>query len=377
MINAMHSRPREGQAELALTRLCCPQISGDGGDGPRTVFPAMYSQGVYCLASVVLDPSGVSRIAWGIRADERTLCFLFKAKSMQEIRSSFTEGVPRRIKQGLSALHVQRIPNRMVRTRDVEMELIDDGDKPDFDLAAAGVSQLENVIPQGPDMIALQLENITLHDTVAETLDNRARRIWMQFLHDLVAKSPVHRPASEGSYLQLSPGARQDVRDELFQRSNLEGVFDVVQFQRCTREKWDNDIFNRFFPPKGFALSPRTQNYAQCNYFKAWNLLMLDVNAQGAETIRAKFRQRVNKLTWLPYAYADRMWTTRTNASFEFRPTDCRNRVPAPQLAINPHTRVRELLVPSQAQTRIKQRARQYHAQVAAEREEEEESGSE
>ena len=165
----------------------------------------------------------------------------------------------------------------------------------------------------------------------------------------------------------LTPGRAEEAgvtytatKEELFKRSDLRGVFDVIQFTKPDKERWESQIFNRYFPPPHAQLPEKTQNYRQCQYYISWTGFMSKHAGPEAEIIRLKFKERFNKLTWLPRITCDRIWSTKIDETLAFRPTG-QDRVPAPQLVINPHTHVRDLVVspPAEVRTRDEVRHRQ------------------
>ncbi|KAG2336315.1 hypothetical protein BDR05DRAFT_866367, partial [Suillus weaverae] len=132
--------------------------------------------------------------------------------------------------------------------------------------------------------------------------------IYEQFIFDVIEQAPNRKSKREGSYLTIPVHRRIDLaQPELLQV--LELPFDQAQYCICTPEQWKMH-FDRIFPPSVQAARASGQNFPSCSYYRSYIALASTVAAAHLVKIRAALKVEFEKLAWVPWTSADRMWGT-------------------------------------------------------------------
>ncbi|TFK60184.1 hypothetical protein BDN72DRAFT_905193 [Pluteus cervinus] len=148
-------------------------------------------------------------------------------------------------------------------------------------------------------------------DLVCETL-------WFQFLHDIMEKAPNHQLGTAPSFCKLDLDERLNATDATFRNQTLSDIFYTCRWKVVddhTDVNWMR-VFDHLWLDLGKVKVGKTQNYRSMWYFKWWELLKDRTSATGLSRMRTALRSQFDKLYWIPYAQADRVWNTKVAKSF-------------------------------------------------------------
>ncbi|KAG1765274.1 hypothetical protein EV702DRAFT_949170, partial [Suillus placidus] len=168
------------------------------------------------------------------------------------------------------------------------------------------------------------------------SINQKVAKIYEQFCFDVIEKAPNRKSKQAGSYLSIPLHRRIDLaRPELLMTPAL--PFQQAQYYRCSTEQWENH-FNRIFPmpssPEA-AQNAAGQNFPNCTYYKRYMALAGTLQAPSLKKIRGALKVEFDKLAWVPYTCADRMWGTsaKHTKGWTVLPGDAKG---GPMIAINP-----------------------------------------
>lgn len=225
--------------------------------------------------------------------------------------------------------NASRRNNRMVMTRRFTSSRHEPAPVLNFGIDDQDVEMALGVDISGPDV-----EAEGVREAEPNSMNERLSKIWYQMLFDVMRKAPnpssVHLP----SFAETTPTEQTEIEETFYKTHEL--PFRLARCKRVTLEYWDNDMFNRFFPPQGSAIAARLQNFRSCQYFTDFTALMGYVTREHSVTIRNALKMKWQQLYWMPLPSSDRMWNTRqamTGHHFVL-PVTCA--APAPQIALNP-----------------------------------------
>ncbi|TFK58657.1 hypothetical protein BDN72DRAFT_950632, partial [Pluteus cervinus] len=154
------------------------------------------------------------------------------------------------------------------------------------------------------------VEEIIFH---SRDVDQILNLLWGQFLHDLLAKAPNPSDAFKASYCTLSEAERSAVDESAFKSTTLSNYFGICRWKVGSTKDW-NRTFDHLWLAIGKQKAGKyVQNYPSARYFQWWQRIKSD-REQDTETLvkmRTAIKKRFDKLFWMPYAQADRIWNTK------------------------------------------------------------------
>ncbi|KAK7440445.1 hypothetical protein VKT23_017083 [Stygiomarasmius scandens] len=166
------------------------------------------------------------------------------------------------------------------------------------------------------------------------SVDERVTILLRQCLRDIILTVPQTRTGGRGelSYLSLSNAVRQDIDayDDLFTEIKLSKIWSCCQYKVASRKDFDA-AFNHLFPPHDEIVSPNSQGYIRCDYFRLWLNIR---NTSGSLIMRMELKQKFSKLLWIPQASRDRLWNTSQNNAPYFARLPPGSNGPAPRILI-------------------------------------------
>ncbi|PCH43987.1 hypothetical protein WOLCODRAFT_154041 [Wolfiporia cocos MD-104 SS10] len=267
-------------------------------------------QGLYFLAGIVEDQR-TYRLS-KVRESELPpshLLWLYRVSSTEDLATVFgvATGFSRQPRLG----NPTRTNNRRPATTDIEHLR---RDEPPVLNMGLDLRFWQTMVPMTLDGVEVARDVVLpRHAEVEEVreLDKQVSKIWFQMLSDIVDQSPNRRGWSNPSYVTLSKRKRRHVEAKHFQTFAL--PFTHVVWKVTQRAmNWENRVFERFFPPKGYQVPANSQNWQSCLYLQRYQRLMMWLEpGHGAEQIRMALRERFSMLWWMPNASEERMWKAR------------------------------------------------------------------
>lgn len=155
-----------------------------------------------------------------------------------------------------------------------------------------------------------------------------------QFPVDVFTLVPKPRTGNRTPWIILPDMAKQ-WNVGLFKSFGFSRIFRMAQYRRLDDKRWEELIFNRYFPRQGETDKAGLQGFPTAKYYRRWKGLLEEVDTPRAETVRRLVLKWFQKLWWLPLPGSDRMWEIRTTTQPEWimvppgEPQSC------PKLAIN------------------------------------------
>ncbi|THU76659.1 hypothetical protein K435DRAFT_878887 [Dendrothele bispora CBS 962.96] len=332
LVNSLHSRPDDGPASRSLMRAALPVTDADFEDINNYTLLFKPSQtpdvedeaddddddddeedhvkvpyapyGMIFLRRLKLDVDVPRMRADGPFMNSKAVKYFF-SQSLPEIRLKYgsTAIVPREVID-----RTRTVTNKVHRTM---MYHPDPSDPPEllFDLAARGHQLPPPAVDDGSDR-EQDSDDDDFRDTEGN-IDVRMTNLWHQFILDITNKSPNQSGATSPSYLKLSRSERTEATDAIYRNNKLSDIFRACTYKIGTRQEWER-AFNSLFPPRGKKFAPGTQNYPQCIYWRLWNDWTATADEETVDAMRKALKKKVSELSWIPNAYADRLWNTST-----------------------------------------------------------------
>ncbi|TFK62821.1 hypothetical protein BDN72DRAFT_902928 [Pluteus cervinus] len=176
--------------------------------------------------------------------------------------------------------------------------------------------------PGSPEWIIMYSNDV---DLVIQT-------VWGQFLHDLTAKAPNPKPADEPSYCKLSDEERLHATDETYKNKVLSDYFTTCRWKVATDREW-TEVFDHLWLGKGQVKRGKVQNYASMTYFSSWEQIKARTDGETVLKMRKVLKAQFNKLYWMPFAQAERIWVVKPGKSLTRSP-GLDSTAPAPRVII-------------------------------------------
>ncbi|KAK7675980.1 hypothetical protein QCA50_014254 [Cerrena zonata] len=350
MLNALHYRPARGQAEDKLVLCCCQRVADGSGESdsdeedepnqPRSLLvPILYKKGIYNIAGIIMR-HGDARIHVFTTVSDHSLSFFYNEPSLTSIQAYF--GVHHQIAGTTTRINPNRNPNKRVRTHEIQLDDVPAEQRVDFRLAERGVVVEAPPPRRGPDIDALTDMDVDMEllgfvpNPQPISVNDRVELIWHQFPRDIISKGPNERGESKPSYLCMSGEAIQAATIAIFNTRDMRDIFVRVQWRQADTKTWDETLFRRYFPPADAQIPTKFQNFRNCVYWQNWRQLIAEMTPTNAIITTACIKAKFDTLLWLPFASADRLWTTKLSRNvYQFLPSDEPARA-APQIVFNP-----------------------------------------
>jgi hypothetical protein len=122
-------------------------------------------------------------------------------------------------------------------------------------------------------------------------------------------KSPNGKRGCNSPYLRMSEVDRKTAGEAFFQSTEFSNNWLGIQWFIGTRQQWMTTI-GWLFPDPNTTVNLSCQNYLQCLYFRRWQHLCRTNDGRTIEVVKHAIEERMLGLSWLPFAQADKMWTT-------------------------------------------------------------------
>jgi len=343
LLNSLNSRPAGGRRYDQLLEICCQHVpnpdidSDDEGDDEDSLIPILYGRGLYFLSDIVVDDI-IYRMPMQRPLDPLLLANLYERPDISTLETDM--GVTMVIAEKGSMVNPNRIPNKRQRTTEVQY-IQDDTPMVDFGLERRGVEVRPREREYGMDV-----DNH--HTAIADSSDEEGNeqdidaivsKIWAQVPYDIFAKAANGKKQADPPHLIMSNAARSKVTWDAFHTTDLSAIFEKAQIRMTPPQFWQENLFARYFPPKGAKPKERgkLQNFPYMTYYQKWVKLMGDLSEDDAKVVRAAVWKRFKKVKWLPHADTDRMWVTKNgqhDKRFTMYPKGA-DFTTCPQLAVN------------------------------------------
>jgi hypothetical protein len=344
MLNSLNSRPASGRKYDELLQVCCqhipnPDIDSDDEDSEEedSLVPILYGRGLYFLSDIITEDV-VYRMPMQRPLDPLLLANLYGRPDIDTLDVDM--GASLVLAEKGSMVHPKRIPNKGQHTTQVNY-VQDNPAMVDFGLEGRGVEVRPRERERGMDVDNHHavMENSSDEEGNEQDVDNIVSKIWAQVPYDIFAKAANGKRQAEPPHLIMTTAARSNITWDAFHTTDLSAIFDKAQIRMTPPQFWQDNLFARYFPPKGTKPKERgkLQNFPYMTYYQKWVKLMGDLNEEDAKVVRAAVWKKFKKVKWLPHADTDRMWVTKNgqrDKRFTMYPlgdsfTTC------PQLAVN------------------------------------------
>ncbi|KAG1786408.1 uncharacterized protein HD556DRAFT_1248396 [Suillus plorans] len=270
---------------------------------------------------------------------------------MDEIKAAFDSSI---ISQSKKPSNKQRTQNRSRKTRDVDD--LRDPDRQPMHLATriqgVCVKPVLRLAGRDVDLNALhggEEQEVDGAEDDAQMLEiainQKVANIYEQFCFDVIEKAPNRKSKQAGSYLSIPVHRRIDLaRPELLMTPAL--PFQQAQYYRCSTEQWEKH-FNRIFPMPSSTEATQNasgQNFPNCTYYQRYMALIDTLQPPSLKKTRGALKVEFDKLAWVPYTCADRMWATgaKHTKGWTTLPGEAKG---GPMIAINPRQRQKVTLL--------------------------------
>ena len=287
--------------------------------------PALEERGCYFLSAVQLD-HGLFRLPLTRELDTQTYAQMYGAESWHSLEQLFHEGEQRQIRK-------EQAGTRRTRSTAVfEADRESPEREVDFGVHEADVTRRPAIMLTGPD-IAPNAGRPANDPALANGINGQLNKIWHQFLRDVLRKCPT---GSDGAYCVLETAEIEEATEEIYKSATLpfRGAFVKV----AQKQAWDTSMFDRFFPSRKLLaqFNKPAQHFPQCGYYLQWKSLIGTTRGDGDEELREGIRQEYNKLGWLPWNKADRMWIVQSAETGQFSKLGVERGGKGVKIAVNP-----------------------------------------
>jgi hypothetical protein len=161
------------------------------------------------------------------------------------------------------------------------------------------------------DLNAPDEDNIQVRENPMDKLLNGhslsvvLNHILLQFVHDIIERCPRRR---DGSLLcNLSKAERSNVPIGILQDNSV--PFIAAHLVVVKQTKWA-EIIRTCFPSQDFLPRPNMHHFQHCNFFVAWNDILMRLNQQKAAQVVSAIHQYLQNVDWLPHTTETTLWTT-------------------------------------------------------------------
>lgn len=285
--------------------------------------PALSERGCYFISAVEQD-HGLFRCPITRELDAQVYAKIYNVPSWSALEQLFQEGEAKQ----------QRKEHAGQRRNRITAIFEDERQSPEREIAF----ELDNV-ELGPS-IMLTGRDITSNairppdqGDVENGVSGEVNGIWRQFLRDLLRKCPS---GADGPYCVLTAADIEAVTETIYQSVTLplRSVFVKVP----QKQAWDTSLFDRFFPSRAHLakFNKPAQHFPHCGYYLRWQALINKTKGAGDEEIRASIRQEYNKLGWVPWNKADRMWIVESKETGQYSKLGVGRGQSGVRIAVNP-----------------------------------------
>lgn len=173
-----------------------------------------------------------------------------------------------------------------------------------------------------------------------QQIQNLVAQIWILFCRDLMRSSP-NEGTSGPAYTLLDERQRDRIADDrILRTTNLSRIFRCVQAKYASTEDW-RKIFDFLFPlPSNNVPS---QGYKTLGSLALYRQSIANVDLRLVSLIREGLWTLTERVSWLPFATADRLWNTSYAASWRY--FGLKPHRPAPRIAVRMYEDVESITV--------------------------------
>ena len=165
-------------------------------------------------------------------------------------------------------------------------------------------------------------------------VDGEVNGIWRQCLRDILRVCPK---STQGSYCTLGMEELESVTEDMYKGTKL--PFTKAFVKLATGPTWGT-FFDRFFPTKAMITAAQskgpTQHWGSCGYHHRWIQLMDKLSGGADHKVRESLRGEFDKLVWLPWGKADRMWVASSTETGHHAKLPAGANGTAVKIALNP-----------------------------------------
>ncbi|EKM49398.1 uncharacterized protein PHACADRAFT_33463 [Phanerochaete carnosa HHB-10118-sp] len=295
-------------------------------------------RGAYFVADTIknvfenMEGPHIYRIHSRVEVDEDTLVAIYQQKSMSHLRSHFGLGShwTRLVKLNPSANY--RLYKGGCTTLVDATSRRPRASPRDFNnITALNIQIHRPVVQTGPDIRGPGNSYDRVNEVLQGSLIDVLNRLYRQFAHDLMMKSP--NKLKGGTYITLRSAELASVTPDYYFHPILPLISARVVL--CQPEAWEKNI-SHLFPSKGNMASSTSNGYPGCTYFRAWTELLNRLDEWDAFQVTAEMRSEVAKFLWLPRTEKGSMWTTRKETQNMTRALPYEDCGSSPYIAANP-----------------------------------------
>jgi hypothetical protein len=302
MENSLIYRPAEGKAENALLDLACYH-------DPEEVEtqPSVYQPGAYFVSDI--QKGLPHQLPETCVLEAEYLLRLYRRDSMADIAHEFRDkedGEGRRM-------------GRCRKKRKLTALIVPVGVAEDLDESSDSASSASSA---GWNGVVEENEGNMMEGVVSPIVDLVVRHdeseIFQQFPSCIAQLVPDSRKGSDPWVLSSTAGTKHASMDLFMGRQNINAniaeqaligrVFLRCQYKVVNSIEWEETIFERYFPPKGFSPPKQFQHFGRSQYYTMWTDFMKKTNTQDAIKLRKQAYLWFKELRWVPYPESDRIW---------------------------------------------------------------------
>ncbi|KAG6370137.1 hypothetical protein JVT61DRAFT_12439 [Boletus reticuloceps] len=343
ILNGLYRRPDPRFNSLAAEACQHIPVDYDQQDPDiEDLRPLMYDAGLYFVCDIVADSTLTLRLPFHKAMSDDAIRRAF-GRDLLEIRSMIGVAIP----------DVQRrtgVPDRTAN-RSSRVTLRVDDIRP----AERAVPQIDDrllhniqrrhpAVARGPDVEHFRTHGGGTRDgqmlraqpAGSDDFIRTIKTLLEQMFHDILQESPNQRSALGRAWTNIPSHRRPEQATEQLYKS-FAVPFIAVQYTFCDEKEWQKR-FDHFFPLQ--RPDRRPQNFPKCRYYQDWMVLIDTLTPSSLQRVRATLQTEFDKLIWVPFTGADRMWETRTKEkSRGWLHLPQTKKWEGPHIAFSPHAR--------------------------------------
>lgn len=344
--NALQRRPQSTEAHSEMQACVSAWQPNDWDDPDQGKHPVLYDRGVFYASDIVMSDD-CWRLPVTRLPSSEDIAGYYQSADFSSLMGIFIGGLTR---APANSGMIRRVANRKRKMTDVihltDRNIRDEFSLPDLKLRNRGLDLRVRPTPKGLD-VDNRLPDI--EEDFTRQMDNNdpddpdaiCNRMLANFAYNIFQRSPNKKSVNDPAHVLIPPNTFARLSCTIFKTVDLTRVFFAVYARECTTDAW-NLIFDRYFPPHG-AILPSTgiQNWPTLPYYQQWAHLRARLDREDVETVRREIKREFDTFVWVPHAYTDRVWCTKTSGLNQTLWTRHPPRPPAsaPHIALNPRFR--------------------------------------
>ena len=287
--------------------------------------PSLLDRGCYFVSAVQLD-HGLFRCPITRELEAQTYAQMYGAESWGALEQLFHTGEEKQIRKERAGTGRNRSTAVFEGDRQSPERNVD------FGVTDADAALRPSVMLTGPD-IAPNAPRPSNDPGLQNGVNGELNGIWHQFLRDVLRKCPT---GNGGAYCVLAGAEIEQATEEVYRSTIL--PFRAAFVKVAPKQAWDTAMFDRFFPSRKLVakFNKPAQHFPHCGYYIRWKSLINKTSGDGDEELREGIRQEFDKLGWLPWNKADRMWIVQSKETGQFSKLGIDRGGSGVKIAVNP-----------------------------------------